>query len=57
MVSEAISGCLILKIFLGAPRPPYLVHTYTHQWLYQSKTAGTGPEKASADGFAGRRAR
>ena len=29
MASEAISECLILKIFLGehAPRPPYLVHT------------------------------
>ena len=30
MASEAISECLIHKIFLGehAPTPPYLVHTF-----------------------------
>ena len=46
MASEAISECLILKIFLGehAPRPPYSLFTLTRtQWPYQSKIVGAGP--------------
>ena len=48
MVSEAISECLILKIFLGeqAPRPPdppSLFALRRTQWPYQSKIADSGP--------------
>ena len=45
MASEAISECLILKIFLKehAPRPPSLFTLTRTQWPYQSKTVGAGP--------------
>ena len=45
MASEAISECLIFKIFLGehAPRPPSLFTRKRTQWPYQSKIAGSGP--------------
>ena len=47
MASEAISECLILKIFLGkhSPDPPNL---FTPQWPYQSKIAGSGPDVMAA---------
>ena len=45
MASEAISECLILKIFLveHAPRPPSLFTLTRTQSPYQSKIAGAGP--------------
>ena len=45
MASEAISECLVLKIFLGehAPDPPSFFTLTRTQWPYQSKIAGTGP--------------
>ena len=47
MASEAISECLIFKIFLGeyAHTPPYSLFTIIKrtQWPYQPKIAGAGP--------------
>ena len=45
MASEAISDCLVLKIFLGehAPNPPSLF-TPQWQWPYQPKIGGSGPD-------------
>ena len=46
MASEAISECLILKIFLGeyAPDPSTLFTLKRMQWPYQSKIVGAGPD-------------
>ena len=51
MALEAISQCLIVKIFLGEhPPTPHSLFTLTRtQWPYHSKIVGAGPDMRFCD--------